>query len=424
MNFLKRVQLVFNKSKHDEYIREFMSGGDGSGSDFTITDQTALKYATLYACCRVLAEAFASTPIGEYKKDFNTGDRKPTDDTGLFDILRNVPNEEMSAYNFHEVCMYQLNLNGNFVCKRIVNRFDEVIGLYPYDFHKIDIERNESTNKIEYTIRKNNGVGTITKSRKDLFHVVGNSLNGVVGMSPISYAASAIKLGMTYEIYGQQLFKNGALPSGNFEHPTFLKEEAYLRLKKDLKDNWQGLINAGKPMLLEDGLTFNPITFSPVDAQLLDSKKFQKEDVCGVYRVPLHLIQNLDKATYSNIEHQSLEFVMYTMLPWFKRYETSVNTQLLTKAQREDGYYFEFNMAGLLRGDFKSMSEAFSKGRQWGWLSVNDIRRMLNLNSIPNGDIYLQPMNMIEAGTEMKKFKNKIKNDILQVIEESIKKGK
>jgi HK97 family phage portal protein len=225
-------------------------------------------------------------------------------------------------------------------------------------------------------------------------------MNGITGMSILEYATSAIRLGVTYENFGQKYFENGAFPSGTFEHPGHLRDEAYERLKKDLKERYQSMAAKGEPILAEDGLKFVPFQLKMVDAELLSSKKLQIEDICRYCRVPLHLVQYLDKATNNNIEHQSLEFVMYTMLPHFKRAEECINAQLLTPNQRKDGFYFEFNINALLRGDAKSMAEAFAAGRNGGWLSVNDIRRMLNLNSIPNGDIYLQPMNMLEAGKE------------------------
>jgi HK97 family phage portal protein len=176
--------------------------------------------------------------------------------------------------------------------------------------------------------------------------------------------------------------------------------------------------NAGVPMLLEDGMKFNQLTMRLADAELLASKKFQTEEICRIFRVPPHLVQNLDRSTNNNIEHQSLEFAMYTMLPKFKRWEGCINSQLLTKAQRDAGYYFEYNMAALTRGDQKSMADAFAVGRQWGWLSVNDIRKLLNMNRIENGDIYLQPMNMIEAGKQAVEDQGKkILDEITTLIE-------
>jgi HK97 family phage portal protein len=403
--------LTFKNSRAD-FIREWLSGEDQINTetgDINVTKETALKYSAVFSCIRVLAETFASIPIKEYKKQRN-GDRIETNETGLYDILHNQANEEMSAFSFKEMAMYQLNTGGNLVCQRVVNRLGEIVQLYPYEWDRVEIYRDKDTRKLVYKVDRDDNK---KYSRGEIFHVAGPSVNGIIGMSPVEFAASSIKLGLTYEKFSNNFYKNGALPSGVFEHPGMIKDTAFDRLKEDLKKNYQSLLNAGKPMLLEDGMKFNQLTMKLADAELLASKKFQIEDVCRIYRVPLHLVQNLDRATNNNIEHQSLEFVMYTMLPWCKRWEDCFNTQLLTKAQRDQGYYFEFNMSGLLRGDAKSMAEAFAIGRQWGWLSVNDIRKMLNLNSIENGDIYLQPMNMIEAGTvQENKLDSKILNEI------------
>lgn len=411
LTFFDRLKFLFNAESISEYVKKFFAGDDLPESEMAIDEDVALKYSAVFACCRILAETFASTPLHEYKK-IDNDNREKTNDTGLYDVLHNVSNSEMSAYNFHELAMYQLCLWGNFLAKKVQNRVGEIIQLYPYNWEKVTPDRDEKE-KLYYKIKKNDGIEEVKKYRKDVFHVVGNSLNGVVGMSPITYTAKAIQLGLTYEIYGINFYKKGAFPSGNFKHPQFLKPEAYERLKKDIKTNYTSLQNAGTPMLLEDGLEYQPLSINPVDAQLIESKKFQIEDVARIYRVPLHLLQNLDKATNNNIEHQSLEFVMYTMLPHYKRYESTINSQLLNKNQRNDGYYYEFNVGGLLRGDQKSMAEAFATGRQWGWLSVNDIRRMLNLNPIDNGDIYLQPLNMIEAGS--KQFEDQKKQILDQV---------
>jgi HK97 family phage portal protein len=348
-------------------------------------------------------------------------DRQKTDETGLYDILHTAANDEMSAYNFKEMGMYQINIGGNLVClKKKGALLGQTIGLQPLNWEKIEICRDKDTNRIQYKF-KPDGVTEKIYTRDDVFHVPGPSLNGINGMSPLEYAAQAIRLGLTYEKFAVNFFKNGANASGIFKHPGFLKDEAYKRLKNDLQEQWQGLQNAGKPILAEDGLDFLPFQLKLVDAELLSSKKFQIEDICRVYRVPLHLVQNLDQATNNNIEHQSLEFVMYTMLPWFKRWEDCINCQLLTKEQRGNGFYMEFNMSSLLRGDQKSMAEAFAQGRQWGWLSVNDIRRLLNLNKIKNGDIYLQPMNMIEAGSTVDTQTKAIVNEVHKLIEESKK---
>ncbi len=182
-------------------------------------------------------------------------------------------------------------------------------------------------------------------------------------------------------------------------------------------------------MLLEDGLKYKALTINPIDAELLNSKKFQVEDICRFFRVPPHLVQHLEKSSFNNIEQQSLEFAMYTMLPHFKRVEDNINSQLLTPRQRADGYYLEYNMSSLLRGDTKAMSDSFAKGIQWGWFSVNDVRRMLNLNSVEDGDTHLQPLNMVPIGTEpdengANSIDNKITDTVKRLIQEANDKGK
>ena len=382
----------------DEVIQRFLRGQDitPAGSP-TIDSTSALSFSVVFACCKVLAETFCSVPLQEYRKLPN-GDREQTNDTGLLDKLKYTPNDEMSGFDWSEMGMNQLNLGGNFVSKRLFSRSGKTVGFRPQLWENVKIGR-DSNGILEYKIRGADD-SERTYRRNEIFHVKNMSLDGITGLTPIQYAANAINLGKQYEKFGTEFYKNGLMSPGFFEHPGHLNAEAYQRLKTALAEEWAGVKNAGKAMLLEDGMKYNGLTMKLVDAELLSSKRFQIEDICRFYRVPLHLVQELTRSTNNNIEHQSLEFVMYTMLPIFKRWESSFNSQLLDANQRNQGYYFEYNIAGLLRGDQKSMAEAFAIGRQWGYLSVNDIRRMLNMNRIENGDIYLEPLNMKEAGTQ------------------------
>lgn len=399
MNLFSRIRVALNQSSWDQYMRDWMAGKDptDSSGNIVVNEESAMRYSAVFACCRVLAETFASCPAQEFKR-LENGDRSHTNETGLYDILHNAPNDEMTPFGFAEMGMYELNLSGNFVCRRVVSKYGKSLqALYPLHHGSLQIGRNKDTGTLEYTVKNTSGAAPY--GRGDVFHVAGPSLNGITGMSPLECAAGAIRLGLTYETFGVNYFQNGAAPSGIFKHPGKLKDDAYLRLKEDLKANYRSMLVKGTPILAEDGLDYIPFSLNMVDAQLLESKRFQVEDICRIYRVPLHLVQDLSRATNNNIEHQSLEFVMYTMLPWFRRFEAAINGQLLTAQQRKAGYYIEFNMAGLLRGDAKSMAESFATGRQWGWLNVNEIRRLLNMNGIgPEGDIYLQPSNMITAG--------------------------
>ena len=397
MKFFQKAKLLFNNSAWDDMIKSFIRGDDAPiiNGNIPINTATAMKYTAVFACIRVLSETLAAMPIMVYKKK-NQTEREPVTDVPLYDVLHNVFNSEMSAFNGKEACMIALNLGGNAVCEKLVNARGELLGLYPYSWNSVNIERDKDTHQLVYKISL--GATEKTLTRDQVFHIPGISFDGVVGLSPIEYAASAIRLGLSYEQFGVNFYKNGMNPSIALEYPNELSDTAYQRLKADLDKNYAGIANTGKPFLAESGAKVKELTIKPADAQLIENKRFQIEDVARIYRVPMHLIQELTRSTNNNIEHQSLEFVMYTMLPWFKRWEENISMQLLTQTQRLVGYYAEFKVDSLLRGDAKSRAEAYASGRQWGWLSVNDIRRMENMPPIANGDIYLQPLNMGEAG--------------------------
>jgi HK97 family phage portal protein len=391
------AKIIFGQS-FNEYVQRFMTGADleDDVSGINLDPDTALKYTAVFACNKVLAETFANTPAMLYRKDIKTGERESVNDLAIYDILHNKPNSEMAPFNFKETCMNSLNLGGNSICERLVDAKGSLVGLYPYNYANVEIKRDQDTEELIYIIRQ--GTDKRVLKRDQVLHIPNMSLNGIVGLSPITYAASAIRLGISYEQFGNNFYKNGANSSGVFKFPNALGEDAFNRLKEDIKRNYTGLKNTGVPMILEEGAEFQQVSINPIDAQLLESKYFQIEDICRIYRVPQHLIQLLNHATFSNIEHQSLEFVMYTMLPWFNRWEDNINMQLLTPAQRKAGYYIEFKVDVLLRGDIASRATYYAQGRQWGWLSVNDIRRLENMPPILNGDIYMQPLNMGEAG--------------------------
>ena len=411
LNIAKRAALKVLNMSLSEYNSRFLSGEPLTDTEGDVDTDTALKYSVVFACCRVLAETFASVPILLYKK--NGTEREAVTDLPIYDILHNVPNEEMSHFNFSEAMMMNMNTDGNAIAQRLFNAKGELVGLYPI---KTEIDRDKDTKKLIYVA--DDGGQKRTFQRSEVFHVPGPSLDGVHGLSPITYAASAIRLGLSYEQFGIQFFRNAANPSGAFSNPGELGEEAYQRLKKQLKENYTGLKNSGTPMLLEGGLQWQQFSVNPTDAQLLESKNFQIEDICRIYRVPQHLVNKLDRSTFSNIEEMGLEFVVYTMLPHFKRFEECMNAQLLTSEQRRAGYFLEHRIDGLLRGDSTARAAFYASGRQWGWLCANDIRRLENLPPINGGDRYLEPTNMTEAGSNQS---NAVNAKVLQEIENILK---
>jgi len=168
------------------------------------------------------------------------------------------------------------------------------------------------------------------------------------------------------------------------------------RLVEQWTQRYGGSTNAKKVAMLQEGMTFKPLSMTNVDAELIPALKLGSLEIARIYKMPPHMIGELDKATFSNIEHQGIQFVIYTLLPWIKRHEQAMMRDLLLPSERAN-YYIEFNVSGLLRGDQKSRYEAYAVARNWGWLSVNDIRRLENLPPVAGGDVYLQPLNMVDA---------------------------
>lgn len=402
MKFFDRVKLAFNNQYLFEvlqrYVEDFLAGKDvpTEGNIGTVDADTAMRLSAVFACVRVLSETLATCPIHEYEKDEN-GNRKAITDTEEYELLHYAPNPDMTPGQFKESGMLNINLGGNFYAQKVRNKSGKVIQLRPIVWDRVKPDIDKTTGSLRYYIDDNSS----PKTREDILHIPGLTLDGYIGITPIKFAKNTIIVGAYQDNFTRKFYENGVQSSGLFHTDKSLSDKAYDRLKKELRENYAGLKNAGVPMILEEGLQFKEVTMSLSDAQFIESKKFTKEEIASIYRVPLHLIQDLSRSTNNNIEKQSLEFIIYTMLPWFKRWEENLNLQLLSKEDRKKGRYFEFKIDILLRGDIKTRAEAYAKGRQWGWLSVNDIRRLENMNDIgPKGDVYLTPANMYEAGKE------------------------
>jgi HK97 family phage portal protein len=417
VNFVGKARLLFSNS-FDDWYKAFINGDDsGQNTPFSIDREVALKLSSIWACTRVLGETLASMPCATYRKQEDLS-KKEANDIGLYDILHYEPNQETTPFNFKEGLMMNLCLGGNGYAQKIYNKskVPELLALYLLDYENVTPERDKVTKRMTYKVKfDENGLSQEkTMTRDYIFHIPGVSMNGITGIIPINYASKAIELGLTYETFGVNFYKNGANTNMALVHPKALKDAAYERLKKEVDEKRTGLRNVNKPWLLEEGMQIKELTINPVDSQLLESKYFQIEEICRFYRVPLHLVQHLLRATNNNIEHQSLEFIIYTMLPWAKRIEENINLQLLTKEERKTGYFAEFKMDSFLRGDMATRATAYAQGRQWGWLSVNDIRRLENMNNIgPAGDIYLTPSNMYEAEKEPTPQQQQDKNKAL-----------
>ena len=383
----------------------FYFGTSGSGKSVTV--QSAIQLSTVYACVRVISETIASLPLGIYET-VNDGNEKATDHP-LYKLLHDEPNSEMTSFVFREVMLAHLLLYGNSYSQIIRSGKNQVIGLYPLLPDHMDVDRDSKGN-LTYTYTTSDGK-TVSIKPRDVLHIPGLGFDGVMGYSPIALEKNAIGLGIASEEYGSKFFSNGARPSGILTHPNTVKNP------KALRESWNsaygGSSNSNRVAILEEGMKFEPIAIPNNEAQFLETRKFQVDEICRIFRVPPHLVGNLEHATFSNIEHQSIDFAVHTIRPWLVRIEQAMNRALLSD-QEKGRFFVQFNIDGLMRGDYKSRMEGYAIGRQNGWLSANDIRALENQNPIPadqGGDAYLVNGNMISISTAMKQQAEETKTD-------------
>lgn len=375
----------------------FYMGGTAAGK--VVTERSAMQMTAVYACVRILSEAVAGLPLNLYKYNDDGGKSKALDHP-LYRLLHDEPNPEMSSFVFRETLMTHLLLWGNAYAQIIRNGKGEIIALYPLMPNKMTVSRDEN-GQLYYTYQKSqdelpkDNSYMVGLHPSDVLHIPGLGFDGLVGYSPIAMAKNAIGLAIATEEYGSKFFANGAAPSGVLEHPGTIKDPA--RVRESWQSTFGGSHNSNKIAVLEEGMKYTPISISPEQAQFLETRKFQINEIARIFRVPPHMVGDLDKSSFSNIEQQSLEFVKYTLDPWVVRWEQSIQRILLTQEEKKT-YFVKFNVEGLLRGDYQSRMQGYSVGRQNGWMSANDIRELEDLDRIPaeeGGDLYLVNGNML-----------------------------
>ncbi|MDE1475978.1 phage portal protein [Xenorhabdus bovienii] len=353
-----------------------------------VSPQLAMQLTAVFSCVRVLAESVGMLPCSLYEQ-LERGNRCAVNER-LHKLLSVKPNNYMTPQEFWELLIACLCLRGNFYAYK-VKALGEVVELLPLDPGSVMAKLNHDWQP-EYQITFPNGESR-TLMQDELWHVRIFTLDGLTGLSPITYARQAIGLGLATEEHGSRLFGNGAVTSGVLQTDQALKDEAYQRLKADFEARHQGLVNAHKPMILEMGLKWHQISLSAEDAQFLETRKFQLEEICRIFRVPLHMVQNTDRATFNNIENLGIGFINYSLVPYLTRIEQRINAGLIN-ANKQGRFYAKFNTGALLRGDMKSRFEAYATGINWGIYAPNECRELEELNPREGGDIYLTPMNM------------------------------
>ncbi len=369
----------------------FSFGTSNSGE--RVDEQSAMQIATVYACVRVLAETVAALPLHLYRyTDGGKGKEKALDHP-LYRILYRQPNDEMSSFTWRETVMTHLLLWGNAYCQIIRDGRNNVLGLYPLLPESVEVDRDGQGQLYyiyhAYTDEVPGEQNQDIYFRKDeILHIPGLGFNGLVGFSPIAMMKNSLGTTLAVEKYGSSFFKNGAQPSGVLEHPGVLKDPQKIR------ENWTavygGANNAHRVAVLEEGMAYKAISLPPEDSQFLSTRQFGVEEICRIFRVPPHMVQDLQRATFSNIENQSLNFVVHTLTPWLVRFEQAIIKDVLLEGE-QDVLFPKFNVDGLLRGDYQSRMSGYATGISNGFLSPNDIHRLENMDLIPaeeGGDDY------------------------------------
>ncbi len=374
----------------------FFMGGSTSGK--RVNERTAMQMTAVYSCVRILSEAVAGLPLQFYRYTADGGKEKAVNHP-LYFLLHDEPNPEMTSFVFRETLMTHLLLWGNAYGQIIRNARGEIIALYPLMPDRMTVNRDEN-GQLYYEYYMNTDDAhtmkgtTVRLQPHDVLHIPGLGFDGLVGYSPIAMAKNAIGMAIACEEYGAKFFANGAAPSGVLEHPGTIKDPS--RVRESWQATFGGSANANKVAVLEEGMKYTPISISPNEAQFLETRKFQIDEIARIFRVPPHMVGDLEKSSFSNIEQQSLEFVKYTLDPWVARWEQAMVRALLTQEEKKT-YFFKFNVDGLLRGDYQSRMNGYATARQNGWMSANDIRELENLDRIPaeaGGDLYLINGNM------------------------------
>ncbi len=395
-NPFKWIEKRFRLTDTDEWGR-FLSLSSKTGVN--VTEDTALKSTAVWACVRLISETVASLPLILYER-MERG-KKRAFNHPLYSLLHDTPNPEMSAFTFREIMQSHLLTWGN--CYSEIDYGPDGYGngypkgLWPLLPDRMTVKREKGVLKYYYQLPS--GEQVIIPAYRVL-HIPGMGYDGLVGYSPIRMAREAIGLSLATEEFGARFFSNGSTFGGFLEHPGKLSAEAQERLLKSFEEKNQGLDKAHRLSILEEGLKYQQVGIPPEDAQFIETRKFQISEIARFFHIPPHMIGDLDKATFSNIEHQTIEFIVYTMRPWLVRWEQMIGRKLMVPKDRQQ-YFAEFLIEGLLRGDSAARSQFYNQMFMVGAFSPNDIREKENMNPIEGGDNYYIPLNMIPANSPL-----------------------
>ncbi len=371
-------------------------GGARSSAGVAVSEDSSLRNTAVLACVRILSNSVAMLPLPVYRRLAPRGKERATEHP-LYALLNEQANAEMTAFELRRWLVQHVLLYGNGYAEIDWTPGGQVRALWPLLSAQTRIERVGGALQYHYTLPNGR---TITLPAWRVLHLRGLTGNGVEGYSVIrALMHEAVGLGLATQEYGARFFGNGARPGIVLEHPGVLSDRAYKRLQESWASAHEGLTNAHRLRILEEGMRVNTISVPPEEAQFLETRKFQVTEIARAFGVPPHLIGDMERATFSNIEHQYMEFLQFSLGPWLKQIEQTIHAALMRRAERQE-YFVEHVRDAILQADTTTRYQAYALGRQWGWLSVNDIRELENMNPVADGDEYLVPLNMAPAGED------------------------
>lgn len=360
-----------------------------------VNQQTALRVTAYLAAVKIISETVASLPLFVYKR-LDSGGKARAPDHPAYEVLHDQANSEMTAYQFRETLQGHICNWGNGYAEIERDGGGRIRGLWPLLPDRTWPERDPQTQKIRYRTTLPDGQQVLLPY-ENVLHIPGFGFDGLVGYNPVRLAREAIGMALATEEFGARFFGEGANPSGIIEYPGKLKPDAVEEFKKSAREAYQGLSQSHRLMILEEGLKYHQVTIPPEEAQFLETRKFQIAEIARIFRVPPHMLGDLERATFSNIEHQSIEFVVHTIRPWVVRWEQAIRMKLFTPLERRQGFFAEFLIDGLLRGDYKSRQEGLAIMRQNGIINADEWRELENMNPQEGGQgkVYLVNGNMV-----------------------------
>ena len=345
----------------------------------------AFTLTAVWCAVRLLSESVSSLPCSVYTKAAN-GDKVEADDNRIYNLIKYRPNNYQNKITFFEYIMMCVCIEGNAYVQIVRDENGSPIQLIPLAPDLVEVIINE--NELFYQTK-----GGIILDSADCLHIKTITNDGINGISPIDQCKNALEWGLNLEEFGKTFFKNGAKPSSVLATDRALSETAIERLKNSFNNSYSKLANSNSTIILEEGLTFKPISITPEQSQFLASRQFSIEEVSRIFNVPPHILKDLSKSSFNNIEMQSQEFVTYTLMPYITRIENEMNMKLF-RTDEVGKTFIEFNVNGLLRGDVKSRTEAYKTAITNGYMSINEVRQKENLNSIEGGDKHFMQLNM------------------------------